>query len=350
MFVRFFWKQNVSKTIALVVGARPNFVKAFSLINASKEFNFDIKLIHTGQHYDENMSKVFLYEFGLEPDVFICKEKLDKKEFLSKCLFGLMLEYDRIKPDIVISVGDTNSSLLAALAANKCRIPVAHVEAGLRSFDNRMEEENNRILIDHISSYLFVTEESGVENLKREGIVSNVFLVGNTMIDTLLSFTSKFAKVEKENFALVTLHRQENVDGNIEKALKYVNKLSEYFPVKFPVHPRTRSKLGNCRKNIELLDPLCYTDFIQLLMKSKLVLTDSGGVQEESSILNVPCFTLRQSTERPVTTSHGTNKLVTSLEEFEKAISKLEEKLCIIPLWDGLASKRILAILEGGLT
>lgn len=331
------------KLISLVVGARPNFVKAFSLVKEARNRNIPVRLIHTGQHYDYNMSEIFLREFGLAPDVYICKEKLGRAEFLAACFLGLMRDYEQNKPRLVISVGDTNSSLLAALSASKLNIPVAHVEAGLRSFDD-MEEETNRRIIDHISTFLFVTEQNGVDNLYNEGVRKNVFLVGNTMIDTLMNFMP--ADTKKENFALLTLHRQYNVE-NFSTLLPYIDLLSERYPiVKFPVHPRTQRVLPKLPQNIELMDPLGYTEFIRCLSAANLVVTDSGGVQEESSILNTPCFTLRKSTERPITCSLGTNRLITSVEEFAAGVKELRSKRVNIPLWDGFASKRIFDILE----
>ncbi len=361
--------------IISVVGARPNFMKVAPLHKEFSKFksqNSKVKInhliCHTGQHYDEKMSKVFFDELDLpKPDFYLGVGSGSHAEQTAK----VMIEFEKIllqeKPDLVIVVGDVNSTIACSLAAVKLHIKVAHVEAGLRSFDKEMPEEINRVLTDTISDFLFITEKSGMENLKNSGVSDEkVFFVGNCMIDSLIHYLPKVDsstiiddyKLAPNNYILVTLHRPSNVDE--EKSLKEViamlNHFSEKRKIVFPIHPRTRANIKAfgledlLNENIILTDPIGYLDFISLVKNCELVITDSGGIQEESTYLGVQCLTLRDNTERPVTVEVGTNHLIGT--DFKKAeIAALEilsgkKKIGKIPeLWDGKAAERIVEIL-----
>jgi len=325
-------------------------------------------ICHTGQHYDEKMSKVFFDELELpKPDFYLGVGSGSHAEQTAK----VMIEFEKIllqeKPDIVIVVGDVNSTIACSLAAVKLHIKVAHVEAGLRSFDKEMPEEINRVLTDTISDFLFITEKSGLENLKNSGISDKkVFFVGNCMIDSLVHYLPKVDsstitedyKLTPSNYIVVTLHRPSNVDE--EKSLKEViamlNHLSEKRKIVFPIHPRTRANImafgleSMLNDNIILTDPIGYLDFISLVKNCELVITDSGGIQEESTYLGVQCLTLRDNTERPVTVDVGTNHLIgTDFKKAERAALEIlsgKKKIGKIPeLWDGKAAERIAEIL-----
>ena len=356
--------------ILTVVGARPNFMKVASLHKAFKKYDKEIThlLCHTGQHYDANMSDVFFRQLELpSPDYFLGIGSGSHAEQTGK----IMIEFEKVllkeHPDLVIVVGDVNSTIACSLTAQKLHIKVAHVEAGLRSFDRNMPEEINRILTDSISDYLFVTEKSGLINLGNEGVDDKkVFFVGNCMIDSLVSildFTESSDIFEKlslgeEGYILVTMHRPSNVDpeDRLEGLVDMLNSISLHKKVLFPIHPRTRKnleKFGLLKKlsgNILLTDPIGYIDFVALLKKSDLILTDSGGIQEESTYLGVQCVTFRTSTERPSTVEEGTNHLVG--EDFKIAESVVLDvingnmkKGKVPELWDGKAGERISEIL-----
>lgn len=360
--------------IITVVGARPNFMKVAPIYKAFQKYKNSVThlICHTGQHYDTNMSDIFFKQLGLPaPDYFLGIGGGSHAEQTGK----IMIEFEKLllseNPDMVIVVGDVNSTIACALTAQKLHIKVAHVEAGLRSFDRNMPEEVNRVLTDSISDYLFVTEKSGLTNLKNEGInKENVFFVGNCMIDSLISilaFTKSSNILEKyklkqKGFILVTMHRPSNVDSELRLIglVKLLNSLSLYRKIIFPVHPRTKKNLerfglhDKLNANILITDPIGYIDFIGLLDKSELILTDSGGIQEESTYLGVQCITLRASTERPSTVDVGTNQLIG--EDFtnaEKAVIKVingHKKVGAIPeLWDGKAAERICEILVNGI-
>ncbi len=345
------------KKIYLIVGARPNFMKAFPIYNALKN-DFELKLIHTGQHFDEKMSKIFFEQLGFpKPNIhFELKSKsragdIDNKLYINnnkylnnkhEVIFDLLtlsnigqiseirdnlynIFYDET-PDLIIVFGDVTSTLAAALAAYKLGIQIAHIEAGLRSNDLSMPEEVNRILTDYISTYFFVTEPNGIQNLNKEGILNNVYLVGNTMIECLEFFKEKAIETkaninlgyENKNYILVTLHRPSNVD-NLEQLEIIINDLNNLCDnIIFPVHPRTKKNLEklNVSKNILLCEPQGYLEFICLEINAKYIITDSGGIQEESTHLSVPCFTLRNNTERPITLieNGGTNQLINKIE------------------------------------
>jgi len=347
--------------IFLIVGTRPNFVKAAAIMHAAKNHGIAIDLIHTGQHYDYNMNEVFFKELELDKPKYNLgiTTSLDYGAFLNVCTLKCKEIFTEQRPKLVIVVGDVLSSLAGAKAANEMGIKLVHVEAGLRSFDYTMPEELNRILIDSMSDFFFVTEPSGVENLKREGKEKGVHLVGNVMIDTLYRNLSKIKNrkycndlnLKEKEYAVVTVHRQSNVDYDLKYLLENIESVGHRVPIIFPVHPRTKVKLSYSGfSNIKLLDPLGYIDFLSLVVDCKFVMTDSGGIQEETTALGIPCLTLRKNTERPITIEKGTNKLVgdnyfTLLNSVEdiisgKIISTIEN------IWDGKASNRIINIIK----
>ena len=318
------------------------------------------------------MRHFFFEDLNLpKPDEHLgCPEELDvneQRDFLKK---AIKVQIEKHKPDLVVVVGDVNSTVAGAEAAHELGIKVAHVEAGLRSFDKTMPEEINRIRTDEISDFLFTTEKSGNENLVKEGVDKDkIFFVGNVMIDTLLKHKEKAQtsgilsklKLDKNNYVVLTLHRPSNVDNreDFENILSILEEIQEKIKIVFPVHPRTKKnielfkldeKIKNM-KNLILTEPLGYLDFMHLMANSKLVLTDSGGIQEETTVLGVPCITLRKNTERPVTVEQGTNLLVSTdtnkvIEEALKVIdNKIEKNRKITELWDGKAGQRIIKIL-----
>ena len=357
--------------IANVVGARPNLVKISSLIREMRQHpEIEPLLIHTGQHYDEKLSDIFFRQMEIpEPDVNLevgsGTHAWQTAEILKR-IESVLLEW---RPDLVLVVGDVNSTVSASLAAAKLGIPVANVEAGLRSFDRTMPEEINRVVTDTLADYLFATEADAVENLVREGRPrERIYLVGNVMIDALRHFlpVAQQSRVTEElglvngseyrPFAVLTLHRPSNVDSfeTLSVLLGAVEQVAEQLPVVFPVHPRTQQRLKELNRalhpHLRLIPPIGYLDFLCLLSRARLVLTDSGGIQEETTALGVPCLTLRENTERPVTVSEGTNQIVG--QDPEKIVSAAREvlqgktKTGRMPhLWDGHASKRIIAIL-----
>lgn len=359
------------KKILNIVGARPNFMK-IAPIHKRMLANSALQpiLVHTGQHYDTAMSHVFFAELGLpEPDIYLGIGSGSHGEQTARLVLDLEKVMLQQKPDLVVVVGDVNSTMAAAIDAAKLGIPIAHVEAGLRSFDRSMPEEINRIVTDSLAQYLFVTEESGTQNLLREGIsAEQIHFVGNVMIDTLMSHKDKamssnvVAELGLEEYAylLVTLHRPSNVDtdAGLSMILKALRKLQEDIAVVFPIHPRTRKMIeayglsgyiGSMR-NLRLIEPLGYADFLRLMHDACAVLTDSGGIQEETTALGVPCITVRHNTERPVTVSLGTNTLVG--QDPEKIVSITREAIngqpkqgTMPPLWDGRAAERICQII-----
>lgn len=358
------------KKIISVVGARPNFMKVAPLHKAFNRFNGTVEhlICHTGQHYDEKMSKVFFNDLDLpKPDFYLGVGSGSHAEQTAR----VMIEFEKVllqeKPDLVIVVGDVNSTIACSLVASKLHIKVAHVEAGLRSFDRDMPEEINRLLTDAISDFLFVTEKSGLENLMREGVSeSKVFFTGNVMIDSLINYLPKADEsdahecynLEKGRYILVTLHRPSNVDSKdyLEKLIHLLNTVSEKRKLIFPIHPRTKNNMQKfglenlLSPNVILTEPIGYIDFLSLTKDAELIITDSGGIQEESTYLGVQCITVRDNTERPVTVEVGTNQLIgTDLEKVEKAALAILEgtyKHGNIPeLWDGRAAERITEIL-----
>jgi UDP-N-acetylglucosamine 2-epimerase (non-hydrolysing) len=388
-----------------VVGARPNFIKICAIIEAIRsrsELNHRLgredieqKLVHTGQHYDERMSAMFFDQLNIpKPDVNLevgsgshaSQTAEIMKRFESVCMTET--------PTHVLVVGDVNSTIACALVAAKLHIPVVHVEAGLRSFDRRMPEEINRILTDAISDFLFTTEESANANLKREGIQEEkIHFVGNVMIDTLRKHQQKASEStilerlkladgnkQSQPYGVLTLHRSESVDDAdvFREMLAALSGITDEMPIVFPVHPRTRNRIDlfgfrdllrwdalnlqrvdEMRGGIFVVDPLGYLDFLRLMSCARVVLTDSGGIQEETTMLGIPCVTLRDSTERPITITHGTNVLAgtkkagilsKTLQQLgrngKNALGRdLESAFAYPPFWDGKASERIVNVL-----
>ena len=360
------------RKIMCVVGARPNFMKMAPLMAAFRGGTdpFDTTLVHTGQHYDAGMSDIFFRQLGMPaPDVQLGIGPGTQGAQTGRMMAALETVVNERRPELVVVVGDVNSTLAAALVAAKAGVPVAHVEAGLRSFDRRMPEEINRIVTDALATYLFATEEDGVANLRREGIEDDrIFLVGNVMIDTLMALLPQIRErrmaaemgLAPGGYGVVTLHRPSNVDdeGMLERWVSVLERIGSDLPLVFPAHPRTAARLASAGldgrlagSGVKVVEPLPYVEFISLVADSRLVLTDSGGIQEETTVLGVPCLTLRDSTERPVTVRLGTNKLVGV--EPEAAIAAAEGVLSgppashsVPPLWDGRAAERIAQILR----
>ena len=360
------------RKIMCVVGARPNFMKMAPLMAAFRGGTdpFETTLVHTGQHYDAGMSDIFFRQLGMPaPDVQLGIGPGIQGAQTGRMMAALETVVNERRPELVVVVGDVNSTLAAALVAAKAGVPVAHVEAGLRSFDRRMPEEINRIVTDALATYLFATEEDGVANLRREGIEDDrIFLVGNVMIDTLRALLPQIRErrmaaemgLAPGGYGVVTLHRPSNVDdeGMLERWVSVLERIGSDLPLVFPAHPRTAARLASAGldgrlagSGVKVVEPLPYVEFISLVADSRLVLTDSGGIQEETTVLGVPCLTLRDSTERPVTVRLGTNKLVGV--EPEAAIAAAEGVLSgppashsVPPLWDGRAAERIAQILR----
>jgi UDP-N-acetylglucosamine 2-epimerase (non-hydrolysing) len=354
-------------SILIVVGARPNFMKCAPVIEQMLIKKIDFKLVHTGQHYDKNMSDEIFLDLEIpKPDYHMRVGSGTHAKQTALIMNGFEKICDEVIPKLVIVAGDVNSTLACALVASKKNIPIAHIESGLRSFDNSMPEEINRILVDRISQILFVTEQSGLNNLLNEGIDKDkVHFVGNSMIDSLLKVSKSINNdgvldsfnIKRKRFCLVTLHRPSNVDGkeNIKKVINILNILSKTMPIVFPVHPRTKKQLYSCKvplsENIKTCDALSYKIFVSLLENAKVVLTDSGGVQEETTFFKTPCITYRENTERPITVQIGTNYLtgtdkINIIEVFKKIISGNSKSGSIPPKWDGNSGKRIVSIID----
>ena len=349
-----------------VVGARPNFMKAAPVYKALLQRDAFQTIVHTGQHYDALMSDVFFQELGIPtPDVNLqvgSDTHAQQTAAIISRFEPVLLER---KPDWVLVYGDVNSTVAAAIVCAKLLIPIAHVEAGLRSFDRTMPEEVNRVIVDQISDMLFTPSEDGNVNLLNEGIAKDkIKLVGNVMIDTLVSLLPKAREQPlpdlPKRFALVTLHRPANVDDEIflRDILQVLQDVGRDLNVLFPVHPRTRQRISalgiDTGKNngLYFMEPLSYLQFLALQTRAEVVITDSGGIQEETTYLGIPCLTLRDNTERPITTEIGTNILLgrdaTRLrEELGKINSGIRKSSSLPPLWDGHASERIASILMG---
>ena len=354
--------------VLYVVGTRPNFVKMAPVIAALRERQPDWRhaIAHTGQHYDRMMSEVFLDELGVPaPDHMLGVGSGSHAAQTAGVIEGLEPVLAEERPELVIVPGDVNSTLAAALAAAQSGIALAHVESGLRSFDRAMPEEINRVVADQLSDYLFLHSEEAVKNLRAEGVAEErMHLVGNTMIDTLVSLEDRFRAaraaerlaVEPGAYLLVTLHRPALVDGALlAEAMARLTEVATEMPVVFPVHPRTRKRLqdaGIGHEGVLLTDPLGYLDFLSLEADAGAVLTDSGGIQEETTYLGVPCFTLRDNTERPVTVRAGTNVLLgLDPRRIAEIPGLLRERGAARPdrppLWDGHAADRIADLLGG---
>jgi UDP-N-acetylglucosamine 2-epimerase (non-hydrolysing) len=351
-----------------VVGARPNFMKAAPVLRALDRIGgVQQILVHTGQHYDFNMSDVFFRELDLRtPDVNLEVGSGSHAEQTSQIISRFEPVVLQQKPDLVVVYGDVNSTIGAALVCAKLMVPVAHVEAGLRSFDRSMPEEINRILTDDLSDLLFTPSQDGNRNLEREGVeAAKIHLVGNVMIDTLVRMLPKaLLEVPKgipDRYALVTLHRPSNVDDLswFPSLLNLLKDVGNEIPVLFPVHPRTRQRIeelgfatGDSHHGLHLLEPAPYLGFLGLQSRAQLVITDSGGIQEETTYLGVPCLTVRDNTERPATVDLGTNVLVGRDTnririEVESVLAGRAKRGTIPPLWDGHASDRIAAVITG---
>lgn len=355
-----------------IVGARPNFMKVAPLHRAFENHPaIESKIVHTGQHFDAKMSDVFFEQLQMpKPHYFLGVGGGSHTEVTART----MLEFEKVilqeKPDLVLVVGDVNATLACTLVAIKLHIPVAHVEAGLRSGDRKMPEELNRILTDSVSDYLFITEQSGIDNLKNEGVPDEkVFFVGNVMIDSLAHYLEKAQQtpvleelgLAKDEFVVMTMHRPANVDTaeGLSSILTIIENTVPFKKVVFPIHPRTANNLKNLGlwdrlqaiEGLVLTDPQGYLEFLQLMQNASLIITDSGGIQEETTYLKVPCLTFRDTTERPVTVELGTNQLLADLNPItvhEKFVEILEGKAkqgTVPPLWDGHTSERIADIL-----
>ena len=355
-----------------IVGARPNFMKVAPLHRALIESGaFESLIVHTGQHYDERMSDVFFRQLEMpRPDVYLGIGSGSHAEQTARVMVAFEEVVLRERPDLVVVVGDVNSTLACSLVAAKLHVPVAHVEAGLRSGDRRMPEEINRIVTDSIADYLFVTEQSGLDHLREEGVPEEkVFFVGNVMIDALVRFREKAAEqpvledfgLKAGGYVLMTMHRPSNVDNEagLRELLRTIEGIADRSRVVFPMHPRTRGRfdafgLGERLRdvrNLTLLEPLGYLEFLHLMEHAAVVVTDSGGIQEETTYLQVPCLTLRENTERPVTVELGTNELMPV--EAEQIAGRVREIVQgdrppgqVPPLWDGGAAERIVAVLR----
>ena len=354
-------------TLLHVVGARPNFMKAAPVMRALEQKNIAQVLVHTGQHYDENMSWVFFDELGMpKPDLNLgvgSGSHAVQTADVMKRIEPVLTDHE---PAAVLVYGDVNSTVAAGLVATKLHIPVAHVEAGLRSFDRTMPEEVNRILTDQISDYLFIHSPEAEENLMREGVEpSRIRFVGNVMIDTLVRLLPMARKRKTlaqyglragddgQHYVLTTLHRPSNVDRRerLQTVLSQLRQVAERWPVVFPAHPRTRERMDqfglDCSDTrLKIIDPVGYLDFLCLQCHAGAVVTDSGGIQEETTYLGVPCFTVRSNTERPVTISQGTNRLIGDEVEMltyavEEAMANQVPKYRPPEMWDGHASERI---------
>ncbi len=368
-----------------VVGARPNFMKAAPILDAISEHNLHAAqrierlLVHTGQHYDEKLSKLFFDDLGIQkPDIDLGVGSGSHAEQTAE----VMKKFEKVcldeSPTHILVVGDVNSTIACALVASKLGIKVIHVEAGLRSFDRTMPEEINRVLTDAISDYLFITEQSAMDNLVNEGVdKSRIFFVGNVMIDTLIKHRKRAMSstileslglsAAEPGYGLLTLHRPSNVDDKdaLANLLGALEAISSRLPIVFPVHPRTRKRIEEFglggrfatlpadkpKRGLYTIDPLGYLDFLRLMSEARVVLTDSGGIQEETTVLGVPCITMRENTERPITITHGTNVLAGTDKDavIRAALKALDKKNNALkpapPKWDGCAAKRIVEVL-----
>jgi UDP-N-acetylglucosamine 2-epimerase (non-hydrolysing) len=355
----------------LIVGARPNFMKAAPLVEELRaRFPWwDVQLVHTGQHYDRAMSELLFEQLGIpEPDVNLGVGSGSQAEQTAKLLVALEQRFTERRPDLVVVFGDVNSTLAAALVASKMLIPVAHVEAGLRSFDRTMPEEINRLVTDALSELLFTTEPSGNANLEREGVAAEkVHFVGNLMIDTLMKHRRAAAALhvashyglQPKSYAVLTLHRPGNVDNvsTFNRLFGCIAELAREHPIVFPVHPRTRariteSQLAVADTQLRLIEPMGYLEFLGLMQDAAVLLTDSGGIQEEAVILGIPCITLRHNTERPATLAGDANMLVgDDVDRMARLARAAFGGEWTVPQtrpekWDGRAAQRLAGVIE----
>ncbi len=358
--------------VHLIIGTRPNFIKATPVYKELLKLDgIRLQLIHTGQHYDSKMKDIFFDDLKLpNPTCFLNGKGSTHSEQTGK----IMMKYEQYclhhRPDLIVVFGDVDSTLACSLVAAKLRIRLAHVESGLRSFDRKMPEEINRLLTDQLSDILFTTSPECHDNLLKEGIsLSKIHFVGNTMIDSLITFRKSFDKslIHKklsidDSYALLTFHRPSNVDNhdNLRLLILSLIELSDTIKCVFPVHPRTSRMLDRLsltnklqgKKNMIITDPLGYIDFMNLQKGASIVITDSGGIQEETTYFGVPCLTVRDTTERPITISLGTNRLIgmsysNIVNEVQQTLKRKPEKRKKVPeLWDGKASQRIKEIIK----
>ncbi|WDP90556.1 MAG: UDP-N-acetylglucosamine 2-epimerase (non-hydrolyzing) [Desulfobacter sp.] len=356
------------KKIMLIAGARPNFMKIAPMARAfdNRPDKIDYRIVHTGQHYDANMSDVFFEELGIrQPDYHLGAGGGSHARQTAKIMTGFEEICQKDRPDLVVVVGDVNSTLACSIVAKKLCIEVAHVEAGLRSFDLAMPEEINRMVTDSISDLFFVTEEQGLENLIKEGKPQDkIHFVGHVMIDNLYyqmekletmdtaGFPTAAFKKDHGEYGVVTLHRPSNVDdkATLEAIFNTLNKISQRLPLIFPIHPRTRKNMEafgiTPGRSIQLTEPLSYMEFLNLWKDSRVALTDSGGLQEETTALGIPCLTIRENTERPITVTQGTNELMGNSPEkilaaFERIMDNGWKTGQRPKFWDGRAAERI---------
>jgi len=362
----------MNNKILIVVGTRPNFIKItrFKKVNEAMGNPFEIKIVHTGQHYDSKMADVFFTQFELVPDYYLNIPQASANTQIGEIIIRIEKVIEEFNPAVVVAVGDVNSTFAAAFAGHKLNRIVAHLESGLRSYDRSMPEEINRLLTDEIADYYFVTEQSGYDNLIKEGKNKEaIFFVGNTMIDTLVEFENKIQlsnvleeySIKEKEYVLMTMHRPATVDSEegLTKLLEIIEYVNQQQHLVFPIHPRTLSKLQQfglmerVKSNpmIILTEPLDYFAFQKLIAGCSFVITDSGGIQEETTFRNIPCLTLRPNTERPSTVSIGTNELVPfEIEKVQEKINDINKntykKGAIPPMWDGFSTERILDALK----
>lgn len=362
----------MKKRILIVVGTRPNFIKITRFREVFSSC-FDLKIVHTGQHFDANMSNVFFDQLEVYPDFFLNVPVSSPNNQIAQIMIKLeQLILQNYYPDLIIVPGDVNSALAAGLTANKMGIKLAHLEAGLRSYDRTMPEEFNRLLVDELSDYFFITEPSAINNLKIENKKGRLYFVGNTMIDTLVKFKQEISNsnilyelgIENKPFVLLTIHRPNNINNKDKMMilLEVIKEITKDYLIVFPMHPRTLSALKNSEiyerftavENLVLTEPLGYFEIQKLAANCKFVLTDSGGLQEETTFCQKPCLTLRENTERPITNDLGTNTLISF--DFDKIISEINKitngqykKGQIPELWDGKSTERIFEIIKKGL-
>jgi len=359
--------------IISVVGARPNFMKVAPLHRAfqARGVAFESLIVHTGQHYDEQMSDVFFEQLELpRPDRYLGVGSASHAQQTARVMTAFEEVVEEEQPDLVLVVGDVNSTLACSLVATKMHVPVAHVEAGLRSGDRSMPEEINRLITDTVADLLFVTERDGVENLRAEGVPdAKIFFVGNVMIDSLVFFREKAAEtgvvdawgLTPSRYAVMTMHRPATVDNEegLTALLQTIDRITDTLPLVFPMHPRTRNRFDEFDlagaldeiDDLHVTDPLGYLEFLSLMDQSSVVITDSGGIQEETTFLQVPCLTLRDSTERPITVTQGTNELLTlDPDRVGRRVADIiagDKPSGQVPdLWDGKAAERIASHIE----
>lgn len=360
-----------AKKILIITGTRPNFIKVTQFKKVAQQYpHYQVEIVHTGQHFDKSMAEIFFAQFNMQPDYFLNIKPGSAIEQMAEIILSLHKHVtEHGKPDLMLVPGDVNSTQAAALVASKLGIPLGHIESGLRSFDRAMPEEINRIVTDELTDLFFVTEPSGIENLTKENRTGKICYVGNTMIDTLVAFNTQIEQstilneldVQPQAYFLVTLHRPSNVDveQGLRKVLQLLQKLTERNKVVFPVHPRTTKNIAalglesefKALKNVIFTEPQGYFQFQKLIANAKAVITDSGGIQEETTFRQIPCLTLRENTERPVTLTHGTNTLTgLQADVIFPLINQIEQgtykKGSIPKHWDGKATERIFQCIE----